>query len=200
MGTLAHPRQQTAHPWSRVGLASSRTTPGTEWTTQRRPVPQQLQLNCPHLTFSSGAELSHCEQSGNQSLFTNQLSSAPRQRGRRLGIRNGPPSIFHGCCFFCFWRRATRCICLRTAERENYGFWRSSPGHGCVVIPGNVILILSHKSACQEPKQPEHSEQCRACSQPTPHTLPSAHAGCWRLPTSYHVALTSACCVFYLES
>lgn len=38
---------------------------------------RQLQLNCPHLTFSSGAELSHCEQSGNQSLFTNQLSSAP---------------------------------------------------------------------------------------------------------------------------
>lgn len=37
----------------------------------------QLQVNCPHLTFSSGAELSHCEQSGNQSLFTNQLSSAP---------------------------------------------------------------------------------------------------------------------------
>lgn len=26
-----------------------------------------------------------------------------------------------------------------------------------MVIPGNVILILSHKSACQEPKQPEQS-------------------------------------------
>lgn len=29
-------------------------------------------------------------------------------------------------------------------------------GHGYVVIPGNVILILNHKSACQEPKQPQH--------------------------------------------
>lgn len=107
------------HRRSRAGLASSRIAPGTKRATQGRPLPQQLQLNCPHLTFSSGAELSHCEQSGNQSLFTNQLSSAPRQRGRRLGIRNRLPSIFHGCCFFCFWRRATRCICSPNCrERE----------------------------------------------------------------------------------
>lgn len=31
--------------------------------------------------LSSGAELSHCEQRGNQSLFTNQLSSEPGWRG-----------------------------------------------------------------------------------------------------------------------
>lgn len=30
--------------------------------------------------LSSGAELSHCEQRGNQSLFTNQLSSVPGWR------------------------------------------------------------------------------------------------------------------------
>lgn len=30
--------------------------------------------------LSSGAELSHCEQRGNQSLFTNQLSSVPAWR------------------------------------------------------------------------------------------------------------------------
>lgn len=46
--------------------------------------PRRLTLKRPHLTFSSGAELSHCEQRGKQSLFTNQLSSAPRQRGLRL--------------------------------------------------------------------------------------------------------------------
>lgn len=33
-----------------------------------------------------------------------------------------------------------------------------------MVIPGNVILISSHKSACQEPKQPE---QLRAAPCPT---------------------------------
>ena len=65
------------------GPSSSRILLGLELTAQQRPLPQQLHLNWPHLTFSSGAELSHCEQSGNQSLFTNQLSSAPRQRGRR---------------------------------------------------------------------------------------------------------------------
>lgn len=54
---------------------------------------------------------------------------------------------------------------------RNYGFGSSSQGRGCVVIPGNVILILSHKSACQEPKQPEHSG---AAVPPTSHAPASS--------------------------
>lgn len=103
-------------------------------------------INRPHLTFSSGAELSHCEQGGNQSLFTSQLSSAPRQRGRHshagLGVLGGAQ------------RRLTA---------------TSRQGRGCVVIPGNVIFILSHKSACQEPKQPARATGgARPAARPRP--------------------------------
>lgn len=133
--------------------------------------------------FSSGAELSHCEQRGKQSLFTNQLSSAPHQRDlglsrdsfRRRFFQDAlllssvfggfggsflSPSLnffFLGCVYVCFLfvflidgEDSTLC----THQTVNGEFHASSCGHGCVVIPGNVILILSHKSSCQEPKQP----------------------------------------------
>lgn len=157
-----HPRAEQVSP-------PPESCSAPELTTQQWPLPQRLQLNCPHLTFSSGAELSHCEQSGNQSLFTNQLSSAPRQRGRRLGLMKGPVSIFQGCWLLLLPDKSYAMRLFSKLQRESdYGFWRSSQGRGCVVIPGNVILILSHKSACQEPKQPEHSgATVPARSQPT---------------------------------
>lgn len=73
------------------------------------PAPRRLTLKRPHLTFSSGAELSHCEQRGKQSLFTNQLSSAPRQRGLRLSttifqmrfFRDASAPFLFGLYFFC---------------------------------------------------------------------------------------------------
>lgn len=65
--------------------------------------------DCPHLTFSSGAELSHCEQGGNQSLFTNQLSSAPRQRGH-CWARSRAGGRLPGGGLLCF-PRATRGLC-----------------------------------------------------------------------------------------
>lgn len=71
----------------------------------------------------------------------------------------------------------------------------SSQGRGCVVIPGNVILILSHKSACQEPKQPEHSGAAvPACRAHTAHT--------WSLVTRrrHHLqaCLTTARVLFFV--
>lgn len=53
-----------------------------------------------------------------------------------------------------------------------------------MVIPGNVILILSHKSACQEPKQPEHRSSARRR----------------RPPAGHRAASTSARWAFYLAS
>lgn len=163
------------HRWGQAGSHPPESCSVPELTAQQRPLPRQLQLNCPHLTFSSGAELSHCEQSGNQSLFTNQLSSAPRQRGRRLGIMKGLESIFQGCWLLLFPERSYEMYLFPELQREsNYGFCRSSQGRGCVVIPGNVILILSHKSACQEPKQPEHLGAApQGCPHRT-HQLPRA--------------------------
>lgn len=114
----------------------------------------------PHLTFSSGAELSHCEQRGKQSLFTNQLSSAPHQRGLRLSTTNYQMRFFHGASapflfgLFCLMDGEDATVYMLSDSYSH--FQSSSCGHGYVVIPGNVILILTHKSSCQEPKQPQH--------------------------------------------
>lgn len=140
------------------------------------PAPRRLTLKRPHLTFSSGAELSHCEQRGKQSLFTNQLSSAPRQRGLRLSttifqmrfFRDASAPFLFGLFFLLNgWRG-----CHRVHVSDSYGdFQSSSCGHSYVVIPGNVILILTHKSSCQEPKQPQHYKKAVQSHSHTPNGI-----------------------------
>lgn len=113
--------------------------------------------------LTSSAELSHCEQRA-QSLFTNQLSSAPGLRESSLwGGKSLPLKL---CTFFFFFSphqgspthpplsNTPSFICISSKCNVASGCYGSCPGGGCVVIPGNVIFILSHKSARQEPTQP----------------------------------------------
>lgn len=114
--------------------------------------------------LTSSAELSHCEQRA-QSLFTNQLSSAPGLRESFLCAWSVTPMLggWGGKCpltllsFSNFHPPVSitpSFICISSNCNVACGCYGSWPGGGCVVIPGNVIFILSHKSARQEPTQP----------------------------------------------
>lgn len=114
--------------------------------------------------LSSGAELSHCEQRGNQSLFTNQLSSEPGWRGAdtkkarpHKNTHQGPPAPSSTALPLqsaATIKRLSSIITSSSRRRRSSG--RSRPRRGRVVIPGNVIFIISHKSARQEPSRPRH--------------------------------------------
>lgn len=111
--------------------------------------------------LTSSAELSHCEQRA-QSLFTNQLSSAPGLRESCVCAwsmleKSSPLKLYFLSPRLTYHPPVSvkpSFICISSNYNVASSYYGSCPGSGCVVIPGNVIFILSHKSARQEPTQP----------------------------------------------
>lgn len=144
--------------------------------------------------LSSGAELSHCEQRGNQSLFTNQLSSVPGWREDTKPVwwtdvythtkHSHQDPLAPSSSFFPLQSSTTRtqsnvlvnnhvffgCVCVRVCVKERLWLHSQPAGSGLCGNPWQCDFIISHKSARQEPSQPRH-ERTRS-SLPPPQLHP----------------------------
>lgn len=173
-GALPQPWQRAEHPGQgsppgscstlagRSAAPSPSARPCTVAPTQP-PVSPSLQVQ--NLATVNKAETNHCSPSA-KLCTSSERSPRAKVKGRRASSWPWASLVSKG--------HEAPLFSTRQAE-GNYRLGRSQ-GRGCVVIPGNVILILSHKSACQEPKQPGHSRAARCGrSLGRPHTARPAH-------------------------
>lgn len=113
----------------------------------------------------------HCEQSGNQSLFTNQLSSAPRQRRSSRGIRKGPVSIFPRLSASSACREELRGASVPELRRAQLWLWEQQSGSWLRGNPSNVICNLSHNQHARNPSnQSTQGQRCRHIMHQLPQT------------------------------